>query len=190
MNKRSQSNGCLAVVRKFFLSAFVVISFIAYALEKKMGLPVTGEAPPTIPPIESPVAATAAASPIVLTAAIPSISPTAIASPISVTATTAVVPTTGNGYKDGTYIGPSIYVNWGYVQIQATIQGGQISNIQFLQYPSDRRTSVRINSVAVPELQQEAIQAQSANVDIITGATLTSEGFQLSLQFALSKAQS
>ena len=48
---------------------------------------------------------------------------------------------------------------------------------------------MRINSIADPELQQEAIQAQSANVDIITGATLTSEGFQMSLQDALSQAK-
>jgi uncharacterized protein with FMN-binding domain len=48
---------------------------------------------------------------------------------------------------------------------------------------------VRINSIANPELEQEAIQAQSANVDIITGATLTSEGFQMSLQAALNQAR-
>ncbi len=94
-----------------------------------------------------------------------------------------------SGLKDGTYTGSTVDVNWGYVQVQATIQGGKISNVQFLQYPSDRRTSVRINSFAVPYLQQEAIQAQSANVDIITGATLTSEGFQQSLQDALTQAR-
>ncbi len=75
------------------------------------------------------------------------------------------------------------------MQVQATIQGGKITNVQFVQYPNERNTSVRINSVAVPELQQEAIQAQSANVNIITGATLTSDGFQQSLQTALAQAQ-
>jgi uncharacterized protein with FMN-binding domain len=60
--------------------------------------------------------------------------------------------------------------------------------VQFLQYPSDRRTSQRINSIAMPYLRQEAIQAQSAQVDIISGATLTSEGFQASLQSALQAA--
>jgi uncharacterized protein with FMN-binding domain len=48
---------------------------------------------------------------------------------------------------------------------------------------------VRINSVAVPQLQQEAVQARSANVNLVTGATLTSEGFQQSLGTALSQAQ-
>ena len=106
-----------------------------------------------------------------------------------VTATSAATSTPSSGYKDGTYTGPVLDVNWGYVQVQATIQSGQISNVQFLQFPSDRRTSQRINSIANPELEQEAIQAQSANVDIITGATLTSEGFQQSLQAALNQAK-
>jgi uncharacterized protein with FMN-binding domain len=58
-----------------------------------------------------------------------------------------------------------------------------------LLYPNDRRTSIRINATAVPDLQQEAIQAQSANVDIISGATLTSQAFVQSLQVALNSAK-
>ena len=106
------------------------------------------------------------------------------------TAIPAASSSTGSGYKDGTYTGPTVYVDWGYVQVQATIRSGKISSVRFLQYPSDRRTSVRINSIANPELQQEAMQAQSADVNIITGATLTSEGFQQSLQAALDQARS
>ncbi len=83
-----------------------------------------------------------------------------------------------------------VNVNWGYVQVQAMIQGGQISDVRWLQYPSDRRTSQRINQIADPMLTQEAVQVQSANVDIISGATLTSLGFQRSLQAALSQAGS
>ena len=79
-------------------------------------------------------------------------------------------------------------VNYGLVEVQATIQNGKISDVQFLDYPHDRRTSQQINAIAMPDLQQEAIQAQSANVDIISGATLTSEGFQMSLQSALASA--
>jgi uncharacterized protein with FMN-binding domain len=74
------------------------------------------------------------------------------------------------------------------VQVQATVQNGKIADVQFLQYPSDRRTSQQINAFAMPYLQQEAIQAQSANVNIISGATLTSEGFAMSLQSALASA--
>lgn len=170
MTRRNRTNGCLFAIRKFFLSAFVVISFIAYALEKKVNIPVTGAELPTLP---------------APTAVFTSIAPTTGAA-----STNAAAPITGASYRDGTYTGSSVYINWGYVQVQTTIQGGRISNVQVVQYPNERRTSVRINSSAVPELQQEAIQSQSANVNIITGATLTSEGFQQSLQSALDQARS
>jgi uncharacterized protein with FMN-binding domain len=57
-----------------------------------------------------------------------------------------------------------------------------------LQYPSDRRTSIAINRRALPVLRSEAIAAQSANVDIVSGATLTSEAFIESLGAALREA--
>jgi uncharacterized protein with FMN-binding domain len=74
------------------------------------------------------------------------------------------------------------------VQVQVSIQGGALKSVQFLQYPNDRRTSRQINDIAMPYLQQEAIQAQSASVDIVSGATLTSQGFEMSLQSALQAA--
>lgn len=75
------------------------------------------------------------------------------------------------------------------VQVKATIQNGKIVAVDFLQYPNDRRTSQYINSQAMPILQSEAIQAQSANVDIVSGATDTSMAFQQSLASALAKAK-
>jgi uncharacterized protein with FMN-binding domain len=179
MSRRNRSNGCLRAFRKFFLSAFVVISFIAYALEKKVSssIPVTGEEGPAV---LVPTAAATMANPVPFLA-----TPT-----FGVTATAVGNTASSSGYRDGTYTGSSVYINWGYIQVQATINGGQLSDVQFLEYPNERRTSVRINSVAIPELQQEAIQTQSADVDIITGATLTSEGFQQSLESALTQAES
>lgn len=91
--------------------------------------------------------------------------------------------------KDGTYTGSEVDAYYGLVKVQTTIQSGRIADVKFLEYPSDRRTSVRINSYAVPYLQQEAIQAQTANVDIISGATLTSEAFRVSLQAAIDAAK-
>jgi uncharacterized protein with FMN-binding domain len=73
--------------------------------------------------------------------------------------------------------------------VRAIIQDGRIMDVQFLEYPQDRRTSARINSRAVPALRREAIQAQNAQVDIISGATLTSEAFIQSLQSALDQAK-
>ncbi len=92
------------------------------------------------------------------------------------------------GYKNGTFQGPAVDAYYGLVQVQVDIQGGTIKAVQFLQYPNDRRTSQQINAIAMPYLQQEAIQAQSAKVDIISGATLTSQGFEMSLQSALQAA--
>jgi uncharacterized protein with FMN-binding domain len=97
-------------------------------------------------------------------------------------------PTAAGQYKDGQYTGTRVDAFYGWVQVQAVIQNGQIADVKFLEYPSDRRTSQRINSIATPWLTQEAIQAQSANVDIISGATLTSEAFAQSLQAALQTA--
>lgn len=94
------------------------------------------------------------------------------------------------GYTDGVYTGPAADAYYGIIQIQAIVQGGQLSALKVLKYPSDRRTSISINRQALPMLRDEAIRAQSANVDIISGATLTSRAFIQSLRGALKKASS
>ncbi len=92
-------------------------------------------------------------------------------------------------YADGTYTGPVTDAYYGPIQIQAIVQGGRLVGIKVLQYPSDRRTSVLINRQALPMLRDEAVSAQSAKVDIISGATLTSKAFIRSLDGALSEAR-
>lgn len=96
----------------------------------------------------------------------------------------------GHGFADGTYTGPVTDAYYGLIQIQASIQGGRLTTLKVLKYPSDRRTSISINRQALPMLRDEAISAQSANVDIISGATLTSRAFIQSLGGALKKASS
>ena len=96
----------------------------------------------------------------------------------------------GHGFADGTYTGPAADAYYGLIQIQASIQGGRLTALKVLKYPNDRRTSVSINRQALPMLRDEAISAQSANVDIISGATLTSRAFIQSLGGALKKAAS
>jgi uncharacterized protein with FMN-binding domain len=93
-------------------------------------------------------------------------------------------------YKDGVYTGNSVDVYYGNVQVKATISGGKITDVQFLNYPQDRQHSNELSMMAMPILKSEAIQAQNAGVDIVSGATQTSDGFQLSLQSALSQAKS
>jgi uncharacterized protein with FMN-binding domain len=91
-------------------------------------------------------------------------------------------------YKDGTYTGSSVNVYYGNVQVQAVVQGGKITAVNFLQYPNDRSTSRYINSQAMPLLQQETLQAQSARVSGVSGASDTSQGFVQSLSAALAQA--
>ncbi|HAE82418.1 MAG TPA: FMN-binding protein [Ktedonobacter sp.] len=106
---------------------------------------------------------------------------------------TSVVPaapgTPSSLFKDGSYTGSVADALWGYIQVKAVIQNGKITDVQFLQYPNERDRSVMINSYADPQLTSEAIQAQSANVDIVTGATDSSEAFIQSLSDALSQAK-
>lgn len=92
-------------------------------------------------------------------------------------------------YKDGTYTGISANAYYGNIQIEAVINGGKLADVQFLDYPRDRRTSIRINNQAMPFLKQEAIHAQSANVDTVSGASDSSGAFRQSLASALSQAK-
>lgn len=92
-------------------------------------------------------------------------------------------------YKDGSYTGSIANAYYGNVQVQVTISGGKITNVQFLSYPNDNPNSQSINEQATPYLKQEAIQAQTANVNVISGATLTSQAFVQSMSSALNQAK-
>ncbi|GHO50369.1 hypothetical protein KSX_85320 [Ktedonospora formicarum] len=105
------------------------------------------------------------------------------------TTTPDATTTLGALYKDGSYTGSVADAHWGNVQVKVVIQNGKITDVSFLQYPNERSRSVMINEYADPQLSSEAIQAQSANVDIVTGATDTSEAFMQSLADALSQAK-
>ena len=121
-------------------------------------------------------------------AIVPTTTPTSRSSSSSTSAPTATA-TSGTTYKNGTYTGSVADAQWGVVQVQVVIQNGEIINVQFLQYPNERNRSVEINSYADPILVNEAIQAQSAQVDMVSGATDTSQAFIQSLSDALSQAQ-
>jgi len=97
--------------------------------------------------------------------------------------------TASASYKDGTYTGSIANAFYGNVQVQVSISGGKITNVHFLQYPNDNPNSQNINQQATPYLKQEAIQAQSANVNTITGATFTSQAFVQSMSSALNQAK-
>jgi uncharacterized protein with FMN-binding domain len=94
--------------------------------------------------------------------------------------------TTGE-YADGVYLGKAYWIQWGYVQIEATISGGQIIDTEAVRKPRDRR-STEINDHAEPILEAQAIETQFSDVDIVSGATYTSRAYARSLQFALDLA--
>lgn len=91
-------------------------------------------------------------------------------------------------YKNGSYTGSSADAFYGLVQVKAIIIGGKITDVQFLNYPQDNGSSLSRSNYAMPILKSEAIQAQSANVNIVSGATETSRAFIQSLSSALSQA--
>ena len=99
--------------------------------------------------------------------------------------TTAASSTT---YKDGTYTGSAADTPYGVVQIAVVVSGGKITDVNFLQMPSDLAHSQEVTTVAESLLKQTTLQAQSANIEFVSGATSTSNGYEQSLQAALDQA--
>lgn len=86
---------------------------------------------------------------------------------------------------DGTYTGMGEYTQYGWLQLAIVVKGGRLYTVKMLQYPYDMGSSRKINKRALPILVQEAVQAQSSKVDIVSGATVTSAAFSRSLASAL-----
>jgi len=87
-----------------------------------------------------------------------------------------------------TYTGDSVDTRWGPVQVQIRVQNGKITASRAVVYPNGNHEDEQINSFALPVLSQEVVQSQSANIDMVSGATVTSEGYLSSLQSAIDKA--
>ncbi len=99
-------------------------------------------------------------------------------------------PSTATSATTKTVDGPVIGTPYGDVQVRALLRGSQIVDVQPLILPSDRSRSRRISEQAAPLLRTEALRAQSANIDLLSGASYTSEGYAESLQGALDAARS
>ena len=178
----NQESDFVRSIKKFFLSAFVVITFLAYFLHERNTVAAasplnTSTSTGALNTASNPGTSNTASDP---NAANTATNPTA--------APAATLPPQATGFKNGTFTGPVSNAYYGMVQVQVVIQNGKIADVKFLDYPHDRRTSQEINAQAMPWLTQEAIQAQSANINIVSGATLTSEAFANSLQAALNSA--
>jgi uncharacterized protein with FMN-binding domain len=92
-------------------------------------------------------------------------------------------------YRDGRYTGQTVDVGYGPVQVRAHIKHGKIIDIKFLQMPNDKDRTIEVTNMAKPLLRSETLAVQSADVDIVSGATQTSEGYVQSLQDALAEAR-
>ncbi len=95
----------------------------------------------------------------------------------------------GGTLASGTVSGQSVDTRYGPVQVQITVADGRITQVQALQLPENSPRDQQISAYAGPALAQEAVQAQSAQIDVISGATYTSEGYAQSLQSAIDQAR-
>ncbi|WBC17091.1 FMN-binding protein [Micromonospora sp. WMMA1998] len=97
--------------------------------------------------------------------------------------------TTGSGTTGGgTATGSVAQTRWGPVQVRITVSGGKITDVAAVQVPDGNHRDQEINDYAVPILRQEALAAQSARIDTVSGATVTSDGYRESLQSAIDAA--
>ena len=101
-----------------------------------------------------------------------------VVTPVKVKATVA---------KTRTAAGSSVFVNFGYVQVKVTAKGKRITDIKAVKFPNQDGNSLMIAKYSIPMLRQQALKAQSANIQGVSGASYTSYGFKQSLQSALHK---
>ncbi|HEY3002646.1 MAG TPA: FMN-binding protein [Kribbellaceae bacterium] len=92
------------------------------------------------------------------------------------------------GSSKRTVTGPVVQTRWGPVQVQLTVSGGRITAVDVVQYPDGNHKDEEINDYALPVLVQSTLDAQSASIDMVSGATVTSSGYVESLQGALDEA--
>ena len=87
---------------------------------------------------------------------------------------------------NGTFTGPSVFVNYGNVQVKITVVNGRITDAVAVKAPTGKND--RYTNMAVPVLKQQTLKAQSANIQGVSGASYTSYGWFTSLQGALAQA--
>jgi uncharacterized protein with FMN-binding domain len=109
------------------------------------------------------------------------------------TTTAAAVSGTGSttdvgGTSPGTVTGDAADTRFGPVQVRITVENGKLTAATAVEYPTENPRDQEINQYAIPTLNQEAVQAGNADIDMVSGATYTSDGYAESLQSALDKA--
>lgn len=108
--------------------------------------------------------------------------------PATSSGTTKPSPAKPQGSASGVITGNTAQTQWGPVQVQITLSGGQITAAKALQFPNGDRRSQSISQQAIPYLIQQTLSTKSANVLGVSGASYTSDGWRRSLASARSKA--
>lgn len=132
-----------------------------------------------------------ASSKLIKTAAICGIAGAASFIPVlsaDANAATAKAATKPVAKKSGTFLGSAVQTRYGAVQVSVTVKKGKITKVTAPVYPVGTFRDQQINAQAIPMLEQEVLQAQSSNINNITGASYTAQGFYDSLVTALAKA--
>jgi uncharacterized protein with FMN-binding domain len=110
------------------------------------------------------------------------------ATPAASTVAVAATPSTGATTSGTTVTGSVAQTRWGPVQVAIEVSGGRITAVDVPVYPNGNGKDKQINARALPILTQETVAAQSADIDMVSGATVTSDGYLQSLQSALDQA--
>jgi uncharacterized protein with FMN-binding domain len=110
------------------------------------------------------------------------------AAPSSSAAASSAAPSSSAAGTSGTVTGSVAQTRWGPVQVQLTVANGKITHVSVIQYPNGNGRDQEINARALPILIQETLKAQGDSIDMVSGATVTSDGYLQSLQSALDKA--
>lgn len=152
------------VVTALVATAAGVIWLVTYRVTPVTLRPLAGAQTPEQPPAEA--------------------TPAAPATP-GATATPTPVPAAGVA---GSYTGSDVQTIFGDVQVRVVVSGGKVTDVQALHMPYDRARSALISQYAGPMLREETIQVQSYRIDVISGATYTSEAWAESVAAALRQA--
>ncbi len=119
------------------------------------------------------------------TSATPTRTSTSTTGPATATSPATAATTSGAATS---YTGSAASTRWGDVQVSITVTNGKITDVAVPVFPSNNGRDQEINAYALPLLRQETLTAQNANINTISGATVTSKGYLQSLQSALDAA--
>ncbi len=134
--------------------------------------------------------AAATTSPVTSTSTSATTTPAAPATPAPSVSSSATATTTKTSTaKSGTFVGATESTPFGDVQVEIVVTAGKITDVKALKLTDQGGRSVQISAYSTPILRSEVLKSQSANVDSVSGATYTSDGYLSSAQSAIDKAK-